>query len=82
MDVSHFNHDGLGGSLLTNQQHRLPLLHYSLYQKVRPHVVHIGDQDGRVVRDVVFRVDILWNLRPDQKHEEELRGKKTSKLRV
>lgn len=60
--ASHFYHDGLGGSLLSDQQHSFPLLHDSLHQEVRPHVVHIGNQDGRVVRNVVFGVDIFWDL--------------------
>lgn len=63
--LSHFNHDSLGGSLLSNQQHSLPLLHDGLHQEVRPHVVHVGNQDGGVVRDVVFGVDILWDLDGD-----------------
>lgn len=60
---THFYHHGLGGSLLPDQQHGLLLLHDGLHQEVRPHVVHVGNQDGRVVGDVVFGVDVLRDLR-------------------
>lgn len=62
MNPSHFNHDSLGGPLLSNQQHRLPLLHDGLHQEVRPHVVHVWNQDGGVVWDVVCGVCVLWDL--------------------
>lgn len=67
---THFNHDGLGGSLLSDQQHSLLLLHDGLHQEVRPHVVHVRDQDGRVVWDVVFGVDVLRDLQRDMKTTE------------
>lgn len=67
---THFNHDGLCGSLLSDQQHSLLLLHDGLHQEVRPHVVHVRDQDGRVVWDVVFGVDVLWNLQCNMKTTE------------
>lgn len=73
MNLSHFNHDGLGGSLLSDQQHSLPLLHDGLHQEVRPHVVHVGNQDGRVVWDVVFGVDILWDLQWDNMSQKHVR---------
>lgn len=59
---SHLDHDGFGSALFSDQQHGLPLFGNGLQQEVRPHVVHVRDQDGAVVRDLVFGVDVVRDL--------------------
>ena len=56
------DHDGLGGALFPGEQDGLALLHDGLHQEVRPHVVHIGHQDGGVVRHAVCGVQVLRDL--------------------
>ena len=57
------DHDGLRGSLLSDQQNGLLLLSDRLDQEVSADVVHVGNEDARVLRGYVGRVDVLSHSR-------------------
>ena len=57
-----FNDDGFGGTLFTNEEYSLLLFSYGVYEKVHPHIVHIGDQYGGVYWSGVGGVDVLLYL--------------------
>lgn len=53
------DHDGLGGSLFTNEQHALGLFGDALDKEVSADVVDVWNENGQVVRDGVGRVVVV-----------------------